>query len=168
MPTVTINDLDGGVLAFDLRDVLRVLAPSSERATWTITHPDESPFEATGGAAPRRSLCPIVAVLSLWQRVKMFTYDDFVAVRCDAPVTFRPGQRASVIAIFGSEDPIRKTGHFSQFPAGTVYSVEFEDGEALEIHEAMLEPAEERTCYGDSASPNLRFGQPSSPKRTEN
>lgn len=48
MTTLTIHDLDGGALAFDLRDVIRVLAPLSLAATWTITSPDESEFEATG------------------------------------------------------------------------------------------------------------------------
>jgi len=69
----------------------------------------------------------------------MFTYDDFVKVRPDAPSAFRPGQQASIIAIFSSDDPIRRTEYFRQFPAGIVYSVEFEDGEAMDIHEAMLQ-----------------------------
>lgn len=31
-------------------------------------------------------------------------------------------------------------GHFEQFPSGTVYLVEFEGGDAIEVHEDMLEP----------------------------
>ena len=92
MPTVTINDLDGGVLAFDLRDVLRVLAPSSERATWTITHPDESPFEATGGAAPRlEKLAETSAqiggseLLALADDTQQVIWGDFTGVLPDAP-----------------------------------------------------------------------------------
>lgn len=80
----------------------------------------------------------IAADLTLWQQRCMFTYDDFVLVRSDVPEAFRPGQHASVIAIFGPDDRIRKAPHFSQFPAGFVYTVEFEDGEAIDIHEAML------------------------------
>lgn len=45
---VTIHDLDGPVLAFDLRDVLRALAPQSLAARWAIKSPGESAFEATG------------------------------------------------------------------------------------------------------------------------
>lgn len=48
MTTLTIHDLDGGALAFDLGDLIRALAPLSLAATWTITSPDESSFEATG------------------------------------------------------------------------------------------------------------------------
>lgn len=48
MATLTIHDLDGGALAFDLRDVIRALAPVSLAATWKITSPNESSFEATG------------------------------------------------------------------------------------------------------------------------
>jgi len=53
MTRLTIHDLDGGVLAFDLRDVIRVLAPRSLAATWTITSPEESSFEATGVGGQR-------------------------------------------------------------------------------------------------------------------
>lgn len=53
MEKLAIFDLDGFRLAFDLRDVLRVLAPRSLSATWTIRTPDASFFEATGAGGGR-------------------------------------------------------------------------------------------------------------------
>ena len=53
MEKLTIHDLDGAVLAFDLRDLLRVLAPQSLAATWTITSSIESVFDATGAGGLR-------------------------------------------------------------------------------------------------------------------
>jgi hypothetical protein len=50
----------------------------------------------------------------------------------------RPGQKAWVIGITTEHE--RSGSHFDQFAAGTVYLVEFEGGEALDIHESMLEP----------------------------
>jgi hypothetical protein len=63
-----------------------------------------------------------------------FSYDDIVKVRPQAVAEQRPGERAWVIAIF--ED--RPGPYFDKFPSGIVYSVEFEDGFATEIHESML------------------------------
>lgn len=53
MKKLTIHDLDGAVLAFDLRDLLRVLAPRSLAATWKITSSSESAFDATGAGGLR-------------------------------------------------------------------------------------------------------------------
>jgi len=53
MEKLAIYDLDGFCLAFDLRDVLRVLAPRSLAATWTIRTPDAWSFEATGAGGAR-------------------------------------------------------------------------------------------------------------------
>lgn len=50
---MSIHDLDNGVLAFDLRHLLRALAPQSLAATWTISSPDEASFEATGAGGIR-------------------------------------------------------------------------------------------------------------------
>jgi hypothetical protein len=68
----------------------------------------------------------------------MFTYDDIVRVRSDAPVAMRPGEKAWVVGITRHDE--RQGGHFGDFPAGTVYLVEFEGGEAFDIHESMIEP----------------------------
>jgi hypothetical protein len=50
---ITIRDLNEGILAFDLRDLLRALGPHSLAADWTIVSPDESSFEATGAGGMR-------------------------------------------------------------------------------------------------------------------
>ncbi len=67
-----------------------------------------------------------------------FTYSDYVTVRSDAPIKFRPGTQGSIIAVF--ED--RESLPFPDFPAGTVYMIEFEGGDAIDIHESMLEEFE--------------------------
>ena len=53
MAKIMIRDLDKGILAFDLRDLLRVVAPQSLTAVWTISSSDESSFEATGAGGMR-------------------------------------------------------------------------------------------------------------------
>lgn len=70
----------------------------------------------------------------------MFTYGDIVLVKTDAPAEMRPGQTASVVGINTEHEMSRSP--FDQFLPGTVYLVEFADGEALDIHEGMLEPLE--------------------------
>lgn len=66
-----------------------------------------------------------------------FTYSDIVRARSSADSTCRPGERAWVIAVIDNRVhfPLR------QFPPGVVYSVEFEGGKAVNIHEDELEPA---------------------------
>lgn len=71
----------------------------------------------------------------------MFTYDDIVCVKADAPAELRPGELAWVVGITADEDRHRRGSHFDQFPVGTVLLVEFEDGDALDIHESMVERA---------------------------
>ena len=67
----------------------------------------------------------------------MFTYDDVVRVKADAPAKMRPGAKAWVIGITAEGE--RRGKHFEQFPPGTVYLVEFAGGDAIDIHEGMLE-----------------------------
>lgn len=67
----------------------------------------------------------------------MFTYDDTVKVKAHAPLDMRPGETASVIGITHEEN--KRGRHFDQIPAGTVYLVEFEEGDAIDIHESMIE-----------------------------
>ncbi len=68
----------------------------------------------------------------------MFTYDDIVRVKMSAPAPTRPGARCWVVGVFPPEERARV--HFPQFPPGVVYTVEFEDGVAIDIHEEQLEP----------------------------
>jgi hypothetical protein len=69
--------------------------------------------------------------------VGMLTYDDTVIVKPDAAACFRPGAKGSVVGITPPEQ--RRGAHFEQFPEGIVYLVEFEDGEALDVHGSWLE-----------------------------
>jgi hypothetical protein len=66
-----------------------------------------------------------------------FTYGSSVLVRKDAPDNLRPGQQASVFGVFLPPD--RKGSHFDQFAPGVVYSIEYGDGDAADIHEDFLE-----------------------------
>lgn len=67
----------------------------------------------------------------------LFTFDDTVRVKESAPLSKRHGACASVIMVF--EDNERSGSYFEQFPPGVVYSIEFEDGEAEDVHETHLE-----------------------------
>ena len=68
-----------------------------------------------------------------------FTYSDAVRVIADAPESLRPGEIASIIAVFETRP---EGSHFVQFPQGVFYSIEYADGEAADIHDAHLESAE--------------------------
>jgi hypothetical protein len=67
-------------------------------------------------------------------RMPKFTYDDIVKIKETSKSTTRTSERAWVVAVV--EDRI----HFPlrRFPAGVVYSVEFEKGDAVDVHEDDL------------------------------
>ena len=65
----------------------------------------------------------------------IFTYDDTVVVLPSVGVPTLVGRKASIVGIF--EEP-RTGSFFEKFPPGVVYSVEFEDGSSMEIHESNL------------------------------
>jgi hypothetical protein len=67
-----------------------------------------------------------------------FTYDDIVVLRDTARVAERRGERAWVVAVL--EDRVRFP--LSQFPPGVIYSVEFEGGDAIQVHEDEIERAQ--------------------------
>lgn len=66
-----------------------------------------------------------------------FTYDDIVRIRETAPTIARRGEKAWIVAV--TED--RRRFPLKQFPPGVVYTVEFEGGDAIDVHEDDLEPA---------------------------
>ena len=66
-----------------------------------------------------------------------FNYDDIVYVRLDAQQKLRPGERAWVVGV--TPENLRIGSHYDQFPAGNVYTIEYEDGESIDIHESDLE-----------------------------
>jgi hypothetical protein len=67
-----------------------------------------------------------------------FNYDEIIRIKKAAPISLRPGQRAWVVGVFLPQDQGGRP-YYDQFPAGTVYTVEFENGDAIDIHEDFLE-----------------------------
>lgn len=65
-----------------------------------------------------------------------FTYNDIVRVLPSAGADARPGARAWIVGVFA--DP-RPGQYFDKFPYGVVYSIEFEDGSSVEVHESDLQ-----------------------------
>ncbi|MFI3221185.1 MAG: hypothetical protein QX189_19035 [Methylococcales bacterium] len=65
----------------------------------------------------------------------LFNYDDIVKVREDADSTLRPNAKAWIVGVFET----RLGNFFDRFPEGIVYSIEFEDGYSIEIHETDLQ-----------------------------
>ena len=68
----------------------------------------------------------------------VFRYDQKVRVRREAPPEARPGSLAWVVGIIEE----RKGSYFDRFPPGIIYSIEFEDGCAADVHESNLEESE--------------------------
>jgi len=64
-----------------------------------------------------------------------FKYDDIVRVSGDSDIQPGPSRKAWVVGIFEKS----LGSHFDQFPPGVVYSVEFENGSATDVHEDNLE-----------------------------
>lgn len=64
-----------------------------------------------------------------------FNYDDVVRVQPFANIEARPNERAWIVGVFEARP---EGSYFDKFPAGVVYSIEFEDGSAIEVHEANL------------------------------
>lgn len=84
-----------------------------------------------------------------------FTWGDDVRVLRPTSARDRWGQSASVIGVFEQRPP---GSHFDRFPPGTVYAVEFADGEALDLHEDDLaagSAAGERRSDDGEALPGL-------------
>lgn len=66
-----------------------------------------------------------------------FDYNDIVRVCSDAQQDLRPGERAWIVGVT-TEDK-RIGSHYEQFAPGAVYTIEFEDGDSIDIHESNLE-----------------------------
>jgi hypothetical protein len=63
-----------------------------------------------------------------------FTWGDSVRILENAPGDLRPG---SVAAVVGVEED-RQGSYYEKFPEGVVYTVEFEDGSSVDVHESYL------------------------------
>ncbi|MDQ3511296.1 MAG: hypothetical protein M3414_06380 [Pseudomonadota bacterium] len=66
-----------------------------------------------------------------------FNYNDIVRIRADAQHDMRLGERAWIVGVI-TEDK-RIGSHYEQFAPGTVYAIEFEDGDSIDIDEGSLE-----------------------------
>ena len=65
-----------------------------------------------------------------------FTYNDVVIIKANHTGHATDSTSAWIVGVFEK----RPAGdHFKKFPAGVVYSVEFEDGNTTEVHESDLE-----------------------------
>jgi hypothetical protein len=74
------------------------------------------------------------AVAKAINDMKKPTYRDVVRVRSNAPAEYRPGSTGSVIGITRNYKKLK----YKNFPPGTVYLVEFDNGEAIDIPEIFL------------------------------
>jgi hypothetical protein len=64
-------------------------------------------------------------------------FGESVSVKKHAPAEFRPGAVGAIVMIITQK--MRKGEYYNKFPLGTIYSIEFEDGRAIDIHEMFLE-----------------------------
>jgi hypothetical protein len=65
-----------------------------------------------------------------------FTYSDIVNVRQDALEELRPGAKAWIVGVCLDKD--RFGEYLKRFPHGVTYTIEYEDGSSVEIHEDDL------------------------------
>jgi hypothetical protein len=79
----------------------------------------------------------------------IFTFGDLVETTADAPPIARPRNVASVCGM--------TAGPRRDFPPGTIYLVEFPDGEAIEVHESFLQamPLRRFWIQFDQGDPNV-------------
>jgi hypothetical protein len=68
-----------------------------------------------------------------------FNYDDIVRIKVGAMTSANANRRDRAWVVAVIED--RERFPLSQFPPGVVYSIEFEDGTAVDIQENDLELA---------------------------
>ena len=78
-------------------------------------------------------------ITPMTQKMHKFDFGDLVRIRSDTPSPLRRGHITSVIMVFLPQD--RWGSYLSNFPPGVLYSVEYEDGEAVDVHEDFLELA---------------------------
>ena len=70
-----------------------------------------------------------------------FTWGDRLQVADSVPAKLRPGAVVWVVGVHEGET--RRGTHFDQFPAGTVYAIEYVDGVMDDIHETQLQPIDD-------------------------
>lgn len=72
-------------------------------------------------------------------RMPRFNWDERIRISDDASAPFRPGTLANIVGIYSGAS--RRGQYFDRFAPGTVYTVEFDDGKSVDIHEDDIEPA---------------------------
>lgn len=93
MTVLQIRDLSDGSLAFDLRHLLRLLAPPADTALWRVRTPQRQAFEASGsGGAALEDLAaaeaPAMAgadLLVLADNTAQVIWGDFIGSLTTAP-----------------------------------------------------------------------------------
>jgi hypothetical protein len=68
-----------------------------------------------------------------------FTFGDTVRIKRDAPSPLRQGEPGSIVAVSLPQD--RQGSYYDRFPSGVVYTIEYSDGESVDVHESLLDPA---------------------------
>jgi len=68
--------------------------------------------------------------------VAKYTWDDRLKIVDHASPEHRPGATVWIVGVY--EGPSRRGSFYDQFPPGTVYTVEFEDGLSTSVHESEL------------------------------
>jgi hypothetical protein len=92
-----------------------------------------------------------LSIYGLWIATQRFTHfvtpivsgeaddlleNDVVCVKEGSPTGMRPGEKARVVGIV---PPNRRVGpHVAKKQRGTIYLIEFDDGELLDVHEDIL------------------------------
>lgn len=66
-----------------------------------------------------------------------FTYDDVVRVRVDTEAALRPGAKAWIVGV--TAEARRRGAYYDAFKPGNVYTIEFEDGASIDVHEEDIE-----------------------------
>ncbi|MGN4074810.1 hypothetical protein [Burkholderia gladioli] len=64
-----------------------------------------------------------------------FDYSNIVRAIASADPKYRPGARAWIVGVYENDS----SPWLKRFPPGAVYSIEYEDGSSVEIHESLLE-----------------------------
>jgi hypothetical protein len=70
-----------------------------------------------------------------------FNWGDPAFVKDDAPIEYKPGSLVHVVGISAdSSDPVEWD---ERFPEGVVYTIEFENGDSIDVEEAALRQYED-------------------------
>lgn len=82
-----------------------------------------------------------------------FTYDDVVRVNLDAEAALRPGAKAWIVGV--TAEAKRRGAHYDAFDPGNVYTIEFEDGASIDVHEDDIELLQLLPANGAGSDPSI-------------